>query len=112
MKPSETPVHMILEARAALARALAADKGNILVEPLREDIISYLVSGDIPSRHFGYRPPSDSFGPPAASLLLWCRHLSHVTVGYLSENAEGYVRTRIKELNQKLDKYERRHLSQ
>jgi len=103
---------MILEARAALARALAADDGDILVEPLREHIIEYLVSGEFTRPSGGYNPSSDSFGPPAASLLLWCIHFSNVTLDYLVKNARKYVEARTKELHQKLDKYERRHLSQ
>lgn len=102
---------LLLEARTALSRVLAADDGNILVEPLREHIIAYLVSGDFTRPAGGYMPPSYSFGPPAASLILWCTYFANVTLDYLVKNARKYIEARTKELHQKLDDHERRHLS-
>jgi len=112
MNNSETSDHLLLDARAALARALAAD-AEALGEGLVEDIADFLTTGTVPRYSRLYMTPAATLYDHAAGLLTWCRHL-HVSFAEKRvrvSQAASSLAQRTKSMNRYLKKYERRHLS-
>lgn len=109
MKNPESTDHLILDARATLARALTADP-EALGYGLVEEITNFLIAGDGPRHSLLYQTPGRSLYDHAAGLLTWVRHLAASNDHRIRFGAaERAIVIRLKSMKLALCRHDRRH---